>query len=106
MSLPGTGSTAGPCAGSHATRIPCSSACGPGSVTMPEPAITFAGLRQLLLDRDFSETVVPRSHVAFRHDPSGTEILFPSYRPSQMVLPHHLATARILLDRNGLIDRE
>jgi hypothetical protein len=71
---------------------------------MSRSRITFAQLRQLLVDRGFTETVVPKSHVAFIHEPSGTEILLPVYRSNRIVLPHHLATVRIMLDGKGLMD--
>ena len=68
--------------------------------------MTFAGLRQLLVDLGFTETIVPKSHVAFRHEESGAEIMLPNYRSNQIVLPHHLATARIILDAKGLMDAD
>jgi hypothetical protein len=66
--------------------------------------IAFARLRQLLLDRGFTETVAARSHVFFGHPPSGAEIALPPHRPDQAVLPHHLVTVRRMLDEKGLMD--
>jgi hypothetical protein len=71
---------------------------------MARTRITFSKLRQLLLDMNFTEIVVPKSHIGFRHDASGTEIILPIYRPNQVVAPHHLATVRIMLDAKGLLD--
>lgn len=68
------------------------------------PRMTFAQLRQLLLDLGFTETVTPRSHVFFAHGPSGAETALPIYRSNQVVMPHHLATVRIMLDGKGLMD--
>jgi hypothetical protein len=71
---------------------------------MSKPGLTFSGLRQLLLDLQFSETVVPKSHIGFRHESSGTEIMLPIYKASQVVAPRHLAMVRLMLDTKGLLD--
>jgi hypothetical protein len=71
---------------------------------MSKPKVTFGQLRHLLLDMGFSETVAPRSHVFFAHGPSGAETALPVYRSDQKVMPHHLTTVRIMLDRTGLMD--
>jgi predicted RNA binding protein YcfA (HicA-like mRNA interferase family) len=71
---------------------------------MRNPKITFAQLRQLLFDLGFAETVTPKSHVFFAHEPSGAEVALPIYRPNRIVLPHHLVTVRITLDANGLME--
>jgi hypothetical protein len=71
---------------------------------MPDAKITFAQLRQLLLHLGFTESVTPRSNVFFEHVPSGAEIALPIYRSNQIVLPHHLATVRMMLDGKGLMD--
>jgi hypothetical protein len=73
---------------------------------MSDSGITFAQLRQLLLDLGFTETVVPKSHVFFAHSPSGAEVALPIYRSNQMVLPHHLITVRLMLNGKGLMDNE
>ena len=44
---------------------------------MSRPRVTFAELRQMLLDMGFTENVVPRSHVFFAHQPSGAEVALP-----------------------------
>ena len=72
---------------------------------MSRPRLTFAELRQMLLDMGFRETVVPRSHVFFAHPPSGAEIAMPIYRPDRIVRPHHLVSVRMMLDAKGLMDR-
>ncbi len=72
---------------------------------MSRPRVTFAELRQTLLDMGFRETVVPRSHVFFAHEPSGAELALPVYRPDRIVRPHHLLSVRIMLDAKGLMDR-
>jgi predicted RNA binding protein YcfA (HicA-like mRNA interferase family) len=71
---------------------------------MSKPRITFAQLRHLLLDMGFTETVTPKSHVFFAHQQSGAETALPIYRSNQVVMPHHLLTVRIMLDRKGLMD--
>ena len=53
---------------------------------MTDPGLTFAQLRQLLLDMNFTETVTPRSHVFFAHSRTGAEVALPIYRPTQVVL--------------------
>ncbi len=72
---------------------------------MSRPRVTFADLRQMLLDMGFTEAVVPRSHVFFAHSPSGAEVALPIYRADRIVLPHHLISVRIMLDAKGLMDR-
>lgn len=71
---------------------------------MSKARITFGQLRQLLLDLGFTETVTPRSHVFFAHQGSGAETALPIYRANQVVMEHHLATVRIMLDGKGLMD--
>lgn len=71
---------------------------------MSRSRITFAQLRQLLRDMGFSEIVTPKSHVFFAHEPSGAETALPIYRSNQIVMPHHLATVRIMLDAKGLMN--
>jgi hypothetical protein len=73
---------------------------------MTRPKVAFAWLRQLLLDRGFKEVIVPKSHVRFYHERSGTEIILPVYRANQIVMPHHLLTVRFILDAKGLVDEE
>jgi len=71
---------------------------------MSKPRISFGVLRQLLLDMGFSETVVPKSHVGFRHAATGAEIMLPIYRATDAVAPRHLLLVRVTLDANGLMD--
>jgi predicted RNA binding protein YcfA (HicA-like mRNA interferase family) len=71
---------------------------------MTKPRITFAQLRHLLLGMGFTETFTPKSHVFFAHQQSGAEIALPIYRANQIVMPHHVATVRVMLDYKGLMD--
>jgi hypothetical protein len=73
---------------------------------MNKPTIPFSVLRQLLLDLDFTEVVVPRSHIGFHHAESGAEIMLPNYKSNQIVAPRHLLMVRIMLDGKGLLDGE
>jgi len=75
-----------------------------GGRGMHNPRITFAQLRRLLLDMGFTETVPPKSHVFFAHEPSGAEVSLPIYRSNRLILPHHLNTVRIMLDAKGLME--
>lgn len=70
---------------------------------MADPRITFGQLRRLLLEMGFGETVVPKSHVFFAHQPSGAEFALPVYRSNRIVRPHHVATVRTTLDATGMI---
>ena len=54
----------------------------------------------------FTETVTPKSHVFFAHEPSGAEVALPIYRANRIVLPHHLMTVRVMLDAKGLMDAD
>lgn len=72
---------------------------------MSRPGVSFAELRQMLLDLGFTETVVPRSHVFFAHQRRGAELALPIYRRNRFVMPHHLISVRIMLDATGLMDR-
>jgi hypothetical protein len=80
--------------------------CREESITMTEPRIRFSKLRQLLLDLEFTETVVPGSHIGFRHDPSDTTIMLPCYKGNEIVAPRHQAPIRTLLDGKGLLSGE
>jgi predicted RNA binding protein YcfA (HicA-like mRNA interferase family) len=71
---------------------------------MSNPRITFGQLRQLLLNMGFTETVTPKSHVFFAHEPSGAEVALPIYRSNRIVLPHHIVAIRIMLDAKGLME--
>jgi hypothetical protein len=71
---------------------------------MSKTAISFADLRRLLLDLAFTEVVVPKSHMGYRHNDSETEIFLPTYRSNQWVAPRHLAVVRTMLDAKGLLD--
>jgi hypothetical protein len=73
---------------------------------MSKPAISFADLRRLFLGLGFTDVVVPKSHVAFLHAGSETEIFLPIYRSSQRVAPRHMAVVRHMLDVKGLLNEE
>jgi len=58
-------------------------------------------------DLDYSDLTVLdpfKSHIFFAHEQSGAETALPVYRSDQAVMPHHLATVRIMLDQKGLMD--
>jgi hypothetical protein len=71
---------------------------------MTRPKIPFALVRQVLLDLGFRETVVPASHIGFRHAETGAEIMLPVYRSNQRMAPRHLLLVRVTLDAKGLMD--
>jgi predicted RNA binding protein YcfA (HicA-like mRNA interferase family) len=71
---------------------------------MSWPTISFADLRRIMLGLGFTHVTVPKSHEAFLHTDSGTEIFLPLYRSNQRVAPHHLAPVRHMLDVKGLLD--
>jgi hypothetical protein len=71
---------------------------------MSEPRIRFSKLRHLLLALEFTETVVPESHVGFRHESSDTTIMLPTYKGNEVVAPRHLVPIRTLLDGKGLLE--
>jgi hypothetical protein len=71
---------------------------------MTKPKLSFAVLRRLLLDMGFTEIVVPKSHIGFRHADSGAEIMLPVYRANELVAPRHLLLARVTLDAKRLMD--
>ena len=70
---------------------------------MSKPRIRFAKLRLLLLGLEFTEILVPDSHIGFRHELSDTTIMFPIYKGNEMVAPRHLEPVRTLLDGKGLL---
>jgi hypothetical protein len=73
---------------------------------MSRPAIPFSNLRRLLAELEFTEVVVPKSHVGFFHADSRTEIFLPIYRSNQGVAPRHLVAVRAMLDAKGLLDED
>jgi hypothetical protein len=70
---------------------------------MPSSDLSFASLRRILLDLDFVETVVPGSHVGFKHVLSGTVMMFRPYRPEERVGLADLSSVRKQLDERGLL---
>lgn len=73
---------------------------------MRKSGVTYTWLRQFLRDLGFSEVVVPKSHTGFYHKESGAEVFLPIYRPSQIVMPHHLMTVRFTLDSWGVMEAD
>lgn len=71
---------------------------------MTEPRIRFSKLRALLLELGFRETVVPDSHIGFRHELSDTTIMLPIYKGDDLLLPRHIVPVRTLLDGKGLLE--
>lgn len=71
---------------------------------MAKSTLTFEQLRQLLLDLGFTEIVVPRRLIGFRHEESDTDIFLPIYKSNQAVAPHHLIMCRTQLDGKGILD--
>jgi hypothetical protein len=67
------------------------------------PCITFATLRQFLIGLGFAEKTVPHSHVVFEHEPSGTVLVLPLYRPRDKVWEPNLVAVRKRLVDNGVI---
>jgi hypothetical protein len=88
----------------HPTMVSSSPFEGHGA--MSKPPISFTDLRRVFKDLAFAEVVVPKSHVAFLHADSRTEIFLPLYRSNQRVAPRHLAAVRAMLDAKGLLDGE
>jgi hypothetical protein len=70
---------------------------------MSRPRIRFAKLREVLLGLQFTEIVVPESHIGFRHESSDTTIMLPIYKSNEIVAPRHLVPVRTLLDGKGLL---
>jgi hypothetical protein len=67
--------------------------------------ITFAQLRQLLLDVGFREASRPDAAV-FVHQPSDTLFVFRSYRPGDPVASYNLIEVKDMLDARGLMSAE
>jgi hypothetical protein len=78
--------------------MPFTSEYAEGDRNMSDPRITFAQLREFLMDMGFTETVTPKSHAFFAHQPSGAEVALPIYRSNRIVLPHHLSIIRNMPD--------
>jgi predicted RNA binding protein YcfA (HicA-like mRNA interferase family) len=70
---------------------------------MPSSDLSFAALRRILLDLNFVETLVPGSHIGFKHAPSGTVMMFRPYRPDERLGLADLLSVRKQLDERGLM---
>jgi hypothetical protein len=68
--------------------------------------VPYATLRQLLLDLGFDETIIPGSHILWRHDPSDTLFMFRLYRPQDHITMVCLLSTRKHLDEGGLLSAE
>lgn len=69
-------------------------------------SVPFATIRTLLLGLDFEETVVPGSHLLFKHAPSGIVFLFRLYGPMENANIPDLIGVRKHLDARGLLGAE
>ena len=69
---------------------------------MKTSSVTFAQLRRLLLDLEFSETR-GETFWRFDHPASGAIFLFPPYVPSDRISMADLASTRRHLDWRGLL---
>jgi hypothetical protein len=66
---------------------------------------TYRRLKELLQSLGFVSQRTPRKGEYFT-DPSGRPLLvFPAYRPNQLVRPRHLILTRRQLDENGYMER-
>lgn len=68
--------------------------------------ITFAELRQFLLDLDFQEDLAKQMYPRFRHQPSDTVFMFRPYKWADRVNPGDLVAVRRFLDVRGLMEAE
>jgi hypothetical protein len=65
--------------------------------------LSFAKLRQLLLDLGFSERLIDGKYFGFTHAPSGCFFTFPMYRPHERVSTTDVVGVRSQLDWRGLL---
>ena len=70
---------------------------------MKKSGITFAELRDLLLELGYSETP-EKTRLRFVHPRYQTDLLFRPYRPKEMVHPRDILLVRRQLVDNGLIE--
>lgn len=71
---------------------------------MLDSAVTYAQLREFLLDLGFRDISIKDSHSAFRHEPSNTVVLLAPYESGASVREIDLRSVRRLLTEKGLID--
>jgi hypothetical protein len=72
---------------------------------MKNEPIPFGGLRKVLLDLGFVETLVPGLYLLFEHAPSGTLLPYRAYRPGDGVSWADLVMTRRLLDERGILGK-
>ncbi len=70
---------------------------------MTKNGVTFAELRNLLVDLGFSECVEP-ARIAFTYSPTGTYLLLRTYAAKERVSDRDLLVVRRQLLENGLIE--
>jgi hypothetical protein len=68
--------------------------------------LSFAKLRQLLLDLGFRERLIDGKYLGFTHAESGFFFTFPLYGPQERVSNTDLAGVRAQLDLRGLLSEE
>lgn len=74
---------------------------------MRTDTMTYARLRQLLLDLGFAEKTVPGPNIAFYHAPSEEVVfVFRPYKRNERVTEYDLIDVRKQLDWRGLLDAE
>jgi hypothetical protein len=68
--------------------------------------VPYATLQKLLHQLGFGETVVPSSHVVYRHAEPNTLLVYPIYRPQESVSWADLTATRRFLSERGLIEED
>jgi hypothetical protein len=68
--------------------------------------VPFAAIRKVLLDLGFVETVIPGSHILFRHEPSGMVFMYRLYRRNERATLVDVRSTRKHLDEGGLLAAE
>ena len=68
--------------------------------------ITFADFARLLQSLGFTRYHAPNPAWVFENVEHDAMIALPEYKENELVRPHHLVSARGLLDERGLMDRE
>jgi hypothetical protein len=71
---------------------------------MKKAGITFAELRELLLDLGFSESLEEKKATRFTYPATRTFLLFRAYRPKEIVHIRDMLVVRRQLVDNGLIE--
>jgi hypothetical protein len=68
--------------------------------------ITFADFARLLQSLGFKRYHAPNPAWVFENAEHDALIALPEYKENEFVRPHHLVSARGLLDERGLMDRD